>query len=406
MKQWYKITAKKDSAEIFIYEQIGADFFGDGVAAKPFVSDLNKLNVKTIDLYINSPGGNVFDGNSIYNALRRHPSKIDVYIDGVAASIASVIAMAGDRIIMPENTLMMIHDPSAGVWGTAADMQKMIEALDRIKIGSVAAYKTHVPMEEKAISDLMAAETWMTAAEAVEKGFATEMIEPVKMAANFDAFKLFNNLPESLTNKKITVKTDGIEPDVEKIAYYTINDFQKNLTQEEDMPDITFDLIQNEHPEIVSEILSGVDADYIRENLPDVVAQMKTDYFTDGADTERRRIQAVRDQSMPGHEKLIDELMFDGSTTGEQAAVKILQAEKKMREQMKTDLADDAPDAIEQPPTDNVDTVNDEHLPIDKRCEARWEKDKELQKEFMGDFDGYLAYEKALDAGKVKVLNK
>ena len=173
MKQWYKITAKKDSAEIFIYEQIGEDFFGEGVAARPFVSDLNKLDVNSIDLYINSPGGNVFDGNSIYNALRRHPSKINVYIDGVAASIASVIAMAGDRIIMPENTLMMIHDPSGGVWGTAADMQKMIEALERIKIGSVAAYKTHVPMEEKGIADLMAAETWMTAAEAVEMGVST-----------------------------------------------------------------------------------------------------------------------------------------------------------------------------------------------------------------------------------------
>ena len=98
--------------------------------------------------------------------------------------------------------------------------------------------------------------------------------------------------------------------------------------------------------------------------------------------------------------------MFDGSTTGEQAAVQILQAEKKMRAQMQADLADDAPEPIEQPPTDNVETVSDEHLPIDKRCEARWEKDKELQKEFSGEFDAYLAAEKAIAAGRVKVLNK
>ena len=170
---------------------------------------------------------------------------------------------------------------------------------------------------------------------------------------------------------------------------------------------ITLELIQNEHPEIVAEILKGVDDEYVCENFPDLIDKIATEGKRGAAEGERARIQAVKEQSMPGHEKLINELMFDGSTTGEQAAVKILQAEKKMREQMKTDLADDAPKPIEQPSTDIIDLItSDEYLPVEKRCKARWEKDKELQNEFMGDFDAYVAYEKATAAGKVKVLNK
>ena len=381
MKPWYTITAKKNNAEIFIYDQIGKDFFGEGVAAKPFVSDLNKLNVDAIDLYINSPGGNVFDGNAIYNALLRHPAKINGFVDGVAISAASVILMAADKISMPENSQMMIHDPSGMVIGTAADMQKMIEELERIKTGMVSAYQRHSDLEENVIVEMMENETWMTASEALEWGFATDVIEPVKIAASFEAFKYFNNVPESLT---VSGKT--------------------NLTKEGDSMKISLELIQNEHPEIVSSILAGVDLDYIRDNLPDIVDQLQADGKAEGAEAERKRIQAVREQSMPGHDALIEEMMFDGQTTGEQAAVKILQAEKKQREIMAANIEKDAPDIIEQPSTDNADSVNDDHLPIDKRCAARWEKSKELQDEFIGDFDAYLAYEKALDAGRVKVL--
>ena len=379
---WYKITSKaKDRAEILIYEQIGKNFFNEGVSAKNFVTDLNKLDVKYIDLYINSPGGNVFEGNSIYNALVRHKAQINVIIDGVAASIASVIAMAGNKILMPENSQMMIHDPSALVIGTATDMRKMVEALDRIKTGLIAAYKTHATIDEAVIDNLMANETWMTAQEAFDNGFATEVIEPVKMAANFEAFKYFRNVPESL---KISGKI--------------------KQPQEVEEMDITLELIQNEHPEIVSEIFKGVNADYIRENLPDLVAHFKAEGAQDAAAAEMKRIQDVKAQSLPGHEKLIDELMFDGVTTGEQAAVKILQAEKQSRANIIAGHIEDAPDNIEQPPVDEI-KIDDIHLPVEKRCESRWKKDTELQKEFDGDYERYLAAEKAIAAGRVKVLN-
>lgn len=379
MKQWYKITAKKDRAEILIYEQIGQGFWNEsGVSAKKFISDLNALDVSAIDLFVNCPGGNVFEGNSIYNALVRHKAKISATIDGVAASIASVIVMAADKISMPENALMMIHDPSALVMGTAEDMQKMIEALSRVKTGLISAYMTHTTASEKEVDKMMQAETWMTAKEAVDIGFATEMIEPVKIAANFEAFKHFRNVPDSISGKIIL--------------------------QEEKTMDITLDLIRNEHPEIVTEILAGVNLDYVRANLPDVVSKIETEGIEAGAKTERLRIQSVSEQTMPGHEKLIADLMFDGKTTGEMAAVKVLQAEKQIRSQMAADLVKDAPDAIEQPPVDGTDGTVSDNLPVDKRCEAKWKKSQKLQDEFLGDFDAYLAYETAVDAGKVKVL--
>lgn len=387
MKPWYKITAKANKAKILIYEQIGEDFFGEGVSAKKFVNELDGLNVSSIDLHINSPGGSVFDGTSIYNALVAHDAVVNVTVDGIAASIASVIAMAGDTIEMPENSLLMIHDPSALVMGTAKDMEKMAETLGKIKGGMIKAYQTKLAMDDDEISEMMSSETWLTANEAAELGIVDKKTEPVEISAQFQALANFKNVPEGL-KKAWVFKGQKFTPSGETI-----------LQEDEDM-NITSELIQAEHPEIVAEILKTVNIDYVRENLPEAV----TAFESGGAEAERKRIEAVREQSMPGHDALIEEMMFDGKTTGEQAAVRILQAEKKNREVMAANIEKDAPDTIEQPSTDNADSVNDDHLPIDKRCAARWEKSRELQEEFIGDFDAYLAYEKALDAGRVKVL--
>ena len=121
---------------------------------------------------INSPGGSVFDGVAIYNALKRHDAAITVWIDGIAASIASMIAMAGDEVVMPENAMLMLHDPSGLVVGTAADMRGMAEALDRMKAGMVAAYRDKSGRDDAEIEALMRDETWLSAQEAVALGLA------------------------------------------------------------------------------------------------------------------------------------------------------------------------------------------------------------------------------------------
>jgi ATP-dependent Clp protease, protease subunit len=188
MKSWFDIQAKNGRAEIVIFDEIGTG----GISAKAFNDQLKALgDVQSITLRINSPGGDVFDGTAIYNMLKRHPARVEVTVDGIAASIASVIAMAGDRIIMPENSMLMIHNPWGGVIGEADDMRDMAEALEKIKVSILSAYRRSGKSDEK-ISALMDAETWLSAQEAVAAGFADEMIPAVKVAALFDLSKFAN----------------------------------------------------------------------------------------------------------------------------------------------------------------------------------------------------------------------
>ena len=137
MRSWYAIRARAEGAEVSIYDEIGAY----GVSAKSFLDELGALpDDGPLTLRLNSPGGSVFDAVAIYNALKRHAGPVTVWIDGIAASAASYIAMAGDEVVMPENAFLMIHDPSGFVMGTADDMRAMAEALDKIKGSLVAGY--------------------------------------------------------------------------------------------------------------------------------------------------------------------------------------------------------------------------------------------------------------------------
>jgi ATP-dependent Clp endopeptidase proteolytic subunit ClpP len=193
LKRWYEFRAQARGAEIVIYDEIGAF----GIPAKVFLDELKALGpVAELTVRINSPGGSVFDGVAIYNALKRHDAAVTVWIDGIAASIASMIAMAGDEVVMPENAMLVLHDPSGLVMGTATDMRAMAEALDRMKSGMVAAYCDKSGRDEAEIEALMAAETWLSAQEAVALGLADRVEEPVRMAARFDLSRFRNPPPQ------------------------------------------------------------------------------------------------------------------------------------------------------------------------------------------------------------------
>lgn len=170
---WYRISNSigASSATIYIYDEIGYW----GVTAAEFVAELAQLNVASIDVHLNSPGGEIFDGMAIYEALRAHPAQVTTHIDSLAASIASVIAMAGDQIVIAPFGEMMIHDGSGLCIGNAADMLEMAELLDRQsnKIASVYAARAGGTVEEWRTR--MEAETWFSAAEAVEAGLADEV---------------------------------------------------------------------------------------------------------------------------------------------------------------------------------------------------------------------------------------
>ena len=187
-----------------IYDEIGAY----GVSAKGFLTELGALPEGTpVDLRLNSPGGSVFDAVAIHNALKRHEGTVTVWIDGIAASAASYVAMAGDEIVMPENAFLMIHDPSGLVVGTAGDMRAMAEALEKVKGALVQGYAAKSGRTPEEVSALMSAETWLDAADALAQGFADRLIEPVRIAARFDIGR-FRNAPPELAE---AVEGDGTD---------------------------------------------------------------------------------------------------------------------------------------------------------------------------------------------------
>lgn len=196
----YEIKAnKKDKeAEIWLYDEIGYSFFGDGVTAKQFAKDIKGLGkVDNITVRINSPGGDVFDGLAMYNTLAQHPAKVTVYVDGLAASIASVIAMAGDTINMAENAMIMVHNAWGMSIGNSRDMKEMADRLEKVDGSLITSYQNKTGLSIEEIMGLMDAETWMNAREALDLGFADNIVEELKMAAHFNLEKFrFKNLPK------------------------------------------------------------------------------------------------------------------------------------------------------------------------------------------------------------------
>ena len=179
----------KTSAEILLYEDVGEGWFG-GVSAKTFADELKSLGkVETIDLRINSYGGDVFEGLAIYRQLVEHNAQVTSHIDGVAASIASVIAMAGDEIRIAEAGFLMIHN----AWGVAigdADSMRDMAALLTTVSGSLAdVYAARTKNAGPKIKAWMDDETWFNAGDALTHGFATTVAENMKVAARYDAAK-------------------------------------------------------------------------------------------------------------------------------------------------------------------------------------------------------------------------
>jgi ATP-dependent Clp endopeptidase proteolytic subunit ClpP len=209
------IRARGTGTEVLIYDEIGAY----GVTAKGFLAEFGALpDDAAIDLRLNSPGGSVFDAVAIYNALKRHAGEITVWVDGIAASAASYIAMAGDTIVMPENAFLMIHDPSGLVMGTAEDMRSTAEALDKVKGSLIQGYAAKSGKPDDEIANLMAAETWLDAKDALALGFIDRMAEPVKLAASFDVSRFRNAPPELVTAASEPDAPETAEPQTEDDA--------------------------------------------------------------------------------------------------------------------------------------------------------------------------------------------
>jgi ATP-dependent Clp endopeptidase proteolytic subunit ClpP len=168
---WYRIKAQAGAAEVAIYDEVG--YFG--VTAADFLAELKALDVKQIDVKLNTPGGDLFDGIAIYNALRDHPAEVTTYVDGLAASIGSVILQAGDRRVAARASQVMIHDGHGLVVGNAADMREMAGLLDKTSGMLAEVYADRAGGSADEWRAAMRAETWYSGAEAVDAGLADEV---------------------------------------------------------------------------------------------------------------------------------------------------------------------------------------------------------------------------------------
>lgn len=191
-------AAGEKTAEIFIYGDIGESWYGESVTAAEFVKEIAALEASEITVRINSYGGSVTDGIAIYNAILRHPAAVTVEIDGIAASIASLIAMAGDTVNIAENALLMVHAPWGGIYGNAAEMRQYADVLDKYADAMSSSYARKTGQDIDTIQALLkdGADHWYDAAEAVAFGFADGTTEAMPIAASFDLSR-YGSLPQA-----------------------------------------------------------------------------------------------------------------------------------------------------------------------------------------------------------------
>jgi ATP-dependent Clp endopeptidase proteolytic subunit ClpP len=197
-EKWYNIKNKAgETADVYIFDEIGTY----GVTAQEFISDIKDLKKTPINLRINSLGGDVFDGMAMYNVIKRREAKTTVYIEGIAASIATIIALGADEVVMAENSLFMIHNAWGGTMGEAKDMRKTAETLDKISGELTDIYRKKTGLSTEVLSNMMDEETWLNAEEAYELGFIDTISDSIKVAAKYDVSKFKNITQEQIQNK-------------------------------------------------------------------------------------------------------------------------------------------------------------------------------------------------------------
>ena len=260
MRNWYALTPKPtvSETEISIFDEIGMY----GVSAKQFISDLKSIPATDrIVLKIHSPGGEVFDGNAIFNALQRR-GNVEVQIEGLAASMATVISLAGMPVKMAANGFYMIHNPWGVAMGDAAELRDQAQLLDKIRSNMVGAYSAKSGQSAEQIQAWMDSETWFTAAEALSAGFVDEITDTLSLAASSNKFARiakFKNTPANLTAQPPRMQ------DTEIITYS--NEVAEQSAEIIDASIVT-ESVPAEQPEIIEEIEPAVEAEVAADVAP------------------------------------------------------------------------------------------------------------------------------------------
>lgn len=309
MAKWLQIKNKAENTidEIYIYGEIG-DWWQE-LDAKSLADKIKNSVGDEINIRINSGGGEVFTASSFYSLLKSSGKKINVFIDGLAASAATLIACAGDNVTMPVNALYMIHNPLSWQYGNADEMREMADVLDKVRDAIVATYVQKTSLSEDKIIEMMDAETWMTAQEAKDLGFIDNIMDVAVAATTKDVITMssdrLKNIPKQLLN-----------------AVESNKDKPKGVKK-------TMDLTQfkAEHSAIAEQFKAEIQA----ENKTAVENAVKA---------ERQRIKDIHDAALQGQEELAQEAIENGLSAGE-FAIKALKATKDKGVQALKDASND-----------------------------------------------------------------
>lgn len=222
---WYNIkNLSTDTTEVVIYDEIGQW----GIDSKTFIDEIKEISTENVLLRINSPGGSVIDGLSIHDAIKRMPQKVTAQIEGLAASIATIIALGANEITMSQNSLFMIHNVWGGETGGAKDMRKAADLMEKMGDRLVSIYVSKTGRDESEIRNWMDEETWFTADEAIEAGFIDHVEKPIALAAKFDIEKLnYKNTSLVVDMFKTNKKSLKMENQIDELKNFISDLFNK-----------------------------------------------------------------------------------------------------------------------------------------------------------------------------------
>ena len=208
-----------NSADIYIYGDIYDSWWDDESNSAISLKDklLELGDISEINLHINSLGGDVFEGLAMFNLLKQHKATVKVYVDGVAASIASVIAMAGDKIYMPKNSMMMIHNCWTWSSGNSKEFRKLADDLDKIMEASIESYMAKINITKEELKELLDNESWLTAQECFDMGFADELL-PISDDIEQSASKSIMDLVKENQSLKMQIKQAKDEDDETEVV--------------------------------------------------------------------------------------------------------------------------------------------------------------------------------------------
>lgn len=279
---------QENSADMILYGTIGSDEWWDDICDKTFKEDIANLGeVENINLHINSPGGSVFAAVAIANTLKNHKAKVTAYIDGLAASAATIITSACDVVKMPKNALFMIHNPLTWAYGNKQELEKTGILLDKVKDSILETYLAKAKDKTKEeLSALMDEEKWFNAEEAKEYGFIDEIVGEMERPQNVNNLLIVNSLAFDISKfKNFPNSRPAVSP--------------KNIKDE-----MTVEKFKNSYPEIYQEILNQ------------------------GIISERKRIQEIEDLDVAGYDEIINTAKFNEPIDAANLALKILNLKK------------------------------------------------------------------------------